>query len=51
MDYFILFFAGYFCRDAWYYLKNILEKINFEHEYKTILDLDKEWRWSEDDLP
>ena len=51
MDYLIIFFAGYVCRDFWSYLKNFLEKINFEYEYKTIIDLDNEWRWSEDDLP
>ena len=51
MDYLIIFFAGYVCRDAWSYLKNLLEKFNFEQEYKTIIDLDQEWNWNRDDLP
>tara|TARA_Y100000114_G_C11529200_1_gene217183 strand:+ start:125 stop:280 length:156 start_codon:yes stop_codon:yes gene_type:complete len=51
MDYLIIFFAGYACRDLWYYLKNLLEKFNFEQEFKTIQDLDAEWNWNSDDLP
>tara|TARA_Y100001936_G_C15937527_1_gene592871 strand:- start:446 stop:601 length:156 start_codon:yes stop_codon:yes gene_type:complete len=51
MDYLILFVIGYVCRDAWSYLKNLLEKINFEKEYRTILELDQEWKWNSDDLP
>ena len=49
MDFMVCFFIGYFLRDIYSYIKSLVNDIQFNDEFDSLIEWDSEW--NHDDLP